>query len=74
VLETKRSQVWGAPDSDHISTAYVERNNLTMRMSMRRFMRLTNAFRRSSRIFNGRTWTLYDLANLPDVMRDSAAA
>jgi IS1 family transposase len=43
-LATKRNSVIGMPDPAHINTSYIERQNLTMRMQMRRFTRLTNAF------------------------------
>jgi IS1 family transposase len=44
VISTEKTPVFGAPVAELVSTSYVERQNLTVRMGVRRYTRLTNAF------------------------------
>ena len=68
--------ITGAPDEKHISTSYVERQNLSMRMHMRRFTRLTNGF--SKKVENhvhmlGLYFCYYNFARVHQTLRVTPA-
>lgn len=76
VVSQTKVVVAGSPDQRHISTSLVERQNLTMRMSMRRFTRLTNAF--SKKVENlraavGLHFAHYNFVRLHKTLRISPA-
>jgi IS1 family transposase len=73
---THKTRVEGSPDPRHISTSYIERQNLNMRMGMRRFTRLTNAF--SKKIENhchalALYFTFYNFVRVHTTLRVSPA-
>lgn len=73
---TRTHKVMGNPDPEHVSTSYVERQNLTMRMHIRRFTRLTNAH--SKKIDNHRHavalhYLYYNFAKIHQTLRVTPA-
>ncbi|MCI4680248.1 hypothetical protein K9U39_03740 [Rhodoblastus acidophilus] len=76
VGRSERTAIAGAPDRAHIPTSMIERQNLTMRMSMRRFTRLTNGF--SKKVENHRAavglhFAHYNFVRLHKTLRTTPA-
>ncbi|MGE3284138.1 MAG: IS1 family transposase [Alphaproteobacteria bacterium] len=72
----RKETITGKPDPKHVSTSYVERSNLSIRMHMRRFTRLTNAH---SKKLENHTWAValhvmfYNFARIHSTLRTSPA-
>jgi IS1 family transposase len=76
IVSATRSSLLGNPDPDRISTSHVERQNLTMRMHIRRLTRLTNAF--SKKLENFKTavalhFAYYNFAKVHSALRTTPA-
>lgn len=73
---TRKDRITGNPDPEHVSTSYVERSNLSIRMHMRRFTRLTNAH---SKKFENHAWAValhvmfYNFTRIHSTIRMSPA-
>ena len=77
VTGAERAVIAGNPDQAHISTGNVERQNLTMRMSMHQFTRLTNAFRKKFKNLQAAValhFAHYNLARLQKSVTPAIAA
>jgi IS1 family transposase len=75
-IGTQKHRIEGDPDLKHVSTSYIERNNLTMRMRNRRFTRLTNAFSKKfeSHVHMVAIWTVwYNWVRIHKTLRVSPA-
>lgn len=76
VVGVSKSVLVGSPDEDLISTSYVERQNLTMRMCMRRLTRLTNAFSKKLENFKaavGLHFAYYNFVRIHQTIRVTPA-
>ena len=75
-IGTQKHRIEGEPDLKHVSTSFVERSNLTMRMHNRRFTRLTNAFSKKfeSHVHMVAIWTVwYNWIRIHKTLRVSPA-